>query len=109
LRRFRVNGVLNKLQNKYLARSNSRREIIYGDVHLCDITPILAMVAGSMLLALLILVIEKMYYSFKTRFKNNESVKKLNHNFNVRNQLQKRNERNLKLQAFYNRPIGYLP
>ncbi|XP_024892887.1 probable glutamate receptor, partial [Temnothorax curvispinosus] len=65
LRRFQVNGVISKLKNKYVIRDNPREEL-YGWVELNDVTPALAMVAGSMVLALFILIIEKVYYSSKT-------------------------------------------
>lgn len=112
LQRFHLNGVIGKLKNKYI-KNNLSQNITYGIVELSDITPTLTLVVGSMILAILILIIEKVYYSFKTRSKNNElkTIKKLNYNLGVRNKLQKgNNERNLKHQRFSNtRLIGYWP
>ncbi|XP_071566429.1 probable glutamate receptor [Temnothorax nylanderi] len=73
LRRFQLNGVISKLKNKYLIRDNPREVPYYGLVELSDVTPALTMLAGSMVLALLILIIERVYYSSKTRSKNNPS------------------------------------
>ncbi|XP_071566391.1 probable glutamate receptor [Temnothorax nylanderi] len=71
LRRFQLNGVISKLKNKYFIRDNPRKVPYYGLVELSDVTPALTMLAGSMVLSLLILIIEKVYYSSKTRSKNN--------------------------------------
>ncbi|XP_011880267.1 PREDICTED: probable glutamate receptor [Vollenhovia emeryi] len=111
LRQFQLNGIMSKLKNKYLIRTNSPSSIIYGLVDLSDVAPTLTMVAGSMILALLILIIEKVHYSFKTRSENNRlSVRKLSPNLGVRNKRKGANEKDLKLQGFYNtRPIGYWP
>ncbi|XP_077269827.1 uncharacterized protein LOC143901406 isoform X4 [Temnothorax americanus] len=76
LRRFQLNGVISKLKNKFLIKDNPREEL-YGGVELNDVTPALTMLAGSMVLALLILIIEKVYYSSKTRSKNNNPSRKL--------------------------------
>ncbi|XP_011694269.1 PREDICTED: glutamate receptor 3-like [Wasmannia auropunctata] len=111
LQRFQLNGVMNKLRKKYLTKNNPKT-LVNGIIDLHDIAPILTIMMGGMILALFILIIEKMYCSFKTRSKNNKLiVEKLNHNFAVRNKLRKRinDEKNLKLQEFYNRPIGYWP
>ncbi|XP_077269823.1 putative glutamate receptor [Temnothorax americanus] len=99
LRKLQLNGVIHKLKNKYHIRRNHPSGVHYGFVELSDVTPTLVMVAASMVLALLILIIEKMYYSFKTRCsKNNKlSIKKLSYNLGVRNKLRKGNERNLNL------------
>ncbi|XP_024892967.1 probable glutamate receptor [Temnothorax curvispinosus] len=99
LRKLHLNGVIHKLKNKYVIRDNHPRKVLYGYVEISDVTPALTMVAGSMVLGLLILIIEKVYYSFKTRCsKNNKlSVKKLSYNLGVRNKLRKGNERNLNL------------
>ncbi|XP_011684762.1 PREDICTED: uncharacterized protein LOC105448100 [Wasmannia auropunctata] len=113
LRRFHLNGVMDKLRNKYLR--NSRPKIyILGIVDIYDITPTLTIVVGSMILALFILLIEKKYYSFKTLSKNKESfIKKVSHNVGAKNKMRKRNdEKNLRHQEFYNKPIiyyGYWP
>lgn len=109
--------MLSKLQNKYLLRNNPARGLISGVIDITDVTPVLTLVIGSMVLAALILMIEKKYYSSKTRSKNNEEelrktrkncVNKLNRNFGVKNALQG-SERNLKLEEFYNKRliIGY--
>ncbi|XP_028046100.1 glutamate receptor 2 [Monomorium pharaonis] len=115
LRRFHLNGVMGKLRKKYLIKSVPRGKNVYGYIELSDVTPTLTIVAGSMILALIILIIEKVYYSFKIRFKNNKlSIIKCNHDFVIRNKLRKKNdvrrrEKNFKFQEFYNRPIGYWP
>lgn len=107
---------MSKLKNKHLIIRNSRNTITYGintsgEVELSDIAPTLTMVAGSMILALLILIVEKKYYSFKIRSKNKLLIKKSNYNLDIRNRLQKgNNNKNLKLQEFNNmRLIGYWP
>ncbi|XP_024879231.1 probable glutamate receptor [Temnothorax curvispinosus] len=66
LRKFQLNGVISKLKNKYHIRRNHPRGVHYGFVELSDVTPALTMLAGCMVLALLILIIEKVYYSSKT-------------------------------------------
>ncbi|XP_071642063.1 uncharacterized protein [Temnothorax longispinosus] len=71
LRKLQLNGVIHKLKNKYHIRRNHPSGVHYGLVELRDVTPTLVMVAVSMVLALLILIIEKVYYSSKTRSKNN--------------------------------------
>ncbi|XP_071566397.1 glutamate receptor ionotropic, delta-2-like [Temnothorax nylanderi] len=111
LRRFQLNGAISKLKNRYFIRDNPKEVPSYVLVELSDVTPALTMLAGSMVLALLILIIERVYYSSKTRSKNNKlPVKKLSYNLGVRNKLRKGNERNLNLQRFYNtRPIGNCP
>lgn len=115
MRRFHLNGIVSKLQNKYLSRNNRAGGLFTIQVDITDITPVLTLVVGSMVLAVLILMIEKMYYSSKIRSKNNEeeprktrknSVNKLSRNFGVKNALQG-SERNLKLEEFYNRRLTF--
>ncbi|XP_024877806.1 uncharacterized protein LOC112458416, partial [Temnothorax curvispinosus] len=49
LRRFQLNGVINKLKNKFLIRDNPNKvSLIYGLVELSDVTPALTMLAGCM-------------------------------------------------------------
>ncbi|XP_011701748.1 PREDICTED: uncharacterized protein LOC105458277 [Wasmannia auropunctata] len=98
LQRFQTNGVMNKLRNKYLPKK-SPNKMTYSTIDMNNVTPVLTIMVGSMFLALFILIIEKMYYSFKTLFKKNKlSVEKLSHNLGVKNKLQKKNdERNLQL------------
>ncbi|KYQ52733.1 Glutamate receptor, ionotropic kainate 2, partial [Trachymyrmex zeteki] len=87
LRRFQLNGVLNKLQNQNPSKIPVR-VISNFTVGIADVTPVLTIVAVNMILSLFILIIEKMYYSFKTpNSKNNKSVTKFTHNLNVRNKL----------------------
>ncbi|XP_070526456.1 probable glutamate receptor [Cardiocondyla obscurior] len=115
LRRFQLNGVMGKLKNKYLSKKlDFSGYMSYGVVDLSDITPSLTMVGASMIVALLVLIIEKGYYLYNNRSKNNKlAIKKFNYNLGVRNQLQKRNNQNLTIninQKLYNtRPIGYWP
>ncbi|XP_028045673.2 glutamate receptor ionotropic, kainate 4 [Monomorium pharaonis] len=111
LRRFQLNGIMGKLKKKFLIK-NVPSKITYHYVELNNITPILTMVAGSMVLALLILIIEKVFYSFKTQFKNNKLfIAKFSYNLNIRNKLRRENsDLKLKFKEFYNnRPIGYWP
>lgn len=72
LRRFQLNGVINRLKSKQFLRSNPPGTN-YSVVSLGDIAPTLTIVTGGMILALFILIIEKMYYFFNTWFKSNES------------------------------------
>lgn len=111
LRRFQLNGIISKLKKKYLIINNSPKQTTYGRIEISDVIPTLTMVAGSMVLALLILVIEKVHYSFKIRSENKLFIKKLNYNLSVRNRLRKgNNNRNLRLPEFNNtRLIGYWP
>ncbi|KAL6259009.1 hypothetical protein P5V15_008931 [Pogonomyrmex californicus] len=106
LRRFQLNGVINKLRNKYLVKNSAPMPII-GIVELEDTAPTLAVVAGGMILAILILIIEKMYYSFNTRYKNNVSSVMKSHNDLAVKLQKKSNERrerreSLKFREFYN-------
>lgn len=72
LRRFQLNGVINRLKSKHFLESNPPASN-YSVVSLGDIVPTLTIVTGAIVLALFILITEKMYYSFNTRFKSNES------------------------------------
>ncbi|XP_018307131.1 uncharacterized protein [Mycetomoellerius zeteki] len=97
LRRFQLNGVLNKLQNKNPSKIPMKGIIGNFTVDITDVTPVLTIVAGSMVLSLFILIIEKVYYSFKTpNSKNNESVIKFTYNLNVRNKLRKEYQKNVR-------------
>lgn len=116
LRQFQLNGIISKLKHKHLIIRNSQNTILTygintsGEIELSDIVPTLTMVAGSIILALLILIAEKIYYSFEIRSKNKLLIKKSNHNLDVRNRLRKgNNDKNLKLQLSFNntRLIGY--
>ncbi|KYN06919.1 putative glutamate receptor, partial [Cyphomyrmex costatus] len=107
LRRFQDNGILNKLQNKYPSKIPMKGIIGNFTVDITDVTPILTIVICSIALSLLVLIIEKMYYSFKTLPRNNKSVKKFTYNLNVRSKLQKEYKKNLRLQGFYNKSIDY--
>jgi hypothetical protein len=103
---------MRKLKNEYMPPIVPPSETTYENVNLQAVTPILTIVIGSMILALFVLIIEKLHYSFKTRSKNNELfIKKFSNNLKVKNKLQKRNsDLNLILKEFYyNRPFGYLP
>lgn len=72
LRRFQLNGVINKLKGKHFL-INNRLETDYNVVSLQDVTPTLTIVASNMILALFILIIEKMYHSLNIqRLKRNE-------------------------------------
>ncbi|XP_011702478.1 PREDICTED: uncharacterized protein LOC105458684 [Wasmannia auropunctata] len=87
LQRFQSNGVMNKLRDKYLAKNPSNK-MTYYVIDINDVTPVLTMIMGSMVLALFILIIEKMYYLSKFRSKNKKSsVKKLSYNLSVKNNL----------------------
>ncbi|KAG5331729.1 GRID2 protein, partial [Acromyrmex charruanus] len=104
LRRFQLNGVINKLQNKNPSKIPMKGGIGNFMVDITDVTPILTIVIGSMVLSSFVLIIEKVYYSFKTpNSKNNESITKFTYNLNVRKKLRKE----LKLQEFYNKSIDY--
>ncbi|XP_039305938.1 glutamate receptor 1-like [Solenopsis invicta] len=112
LRRFRVQGVISKLKNEHMRANVPLSETIFENVNLQAVAPILTIVIGSMILALFILIIEKLYYSFKTRSENNKLfIKKFSNNLKVKNKFQKSNiDLNLMLKEFYyNRPFGYLP
>ncbi|XP_018371879.1 PREDICTED: LOW QUALITY PROTEIN: uncharacterized protein LOC108766847 [Trachymyrmex cornetzi] len=104
LRRFQLNGVINKLRNKNPLKMPMKGLIGNFTVDITDVTPILTIVAGSTVLSLFILIIEKVYYSFKSlNSKNNESITKFTYNLNVRNKLRKE----LRLQEFYKKSIDY--
>ncbi|XP_018371881.1 PREDICTED: uncharacterized protein LOC108766848 [Trachymyrmex cornetzi] len=104
LRRFQLNGVINKLQNKNPLKMPTKGLIGNFIVDITDVTPILTIVAGSTVLSLFILIIEKVYYSFKSpNSKNNESITKFTYNLNVRNELRKE----LRLEEFYKKSIDY--
>ncbi|KAL6438183.1 hypothetical protein ACFW04_004414 [Cataglyphis niger] len=76
LRRFQLNGVINRLKRKQFLRNyNSRTN--YNVVSLGDIALTLTIVTGGIILALFILIIEKMYYFFNTRFKSNKSKNRI--------------------------------
>ncbi|KYN34710.1 Glutamate receptor delta-2 subunit [Trachymyrmex septentrionalis] len=93
LRRFQLNGVVNKLKNKNPS-TISMKSVGNFTVDITDVTPILTIVIGSTVLSLFILIIEKVYYSFKTpNFKNDESITKFTYNLNVRNKLRKEYEK----------------
>ncbi|XP_018048668.1 PREDICTED: uncharacterized protein LOC108687427 [Atta colombica] len=95
LRRFQLNGVINKLQNKNPSKIPIKGSIGNFTVDITDVTPILTIVVGSTVLSLFVLLIEKVYYSFKTpNSKNNESITKFTYNLNVRNKLRKEYEKN---------------
>ncbi|XP_039305191.1 glutamate receptor ionotropic, delta-1-like [Solenopsis invicta] len=88
LRRFRFNGILSKLENEYIPRNVPLRQTIYKNVNLQAVTPILTIVISSMILALFILIIEKLHYLFKTRSKNNELFNQtFSHNLDIKNKL----------------------
>ncbi|XP_011694273.1 PREDICTED: uncharacterized protein LOC105453773 [Wasmannia auropunctata] len=74
LQRFQLNGVMNKLRNKYHAKDppNAMTSEI---IDLNDITPILTIMIGGMILALFILIIEKMY-SLRTQIVSKNNVSK---------------------------------
>lgn len=61
LQQFKDNGVLNRLGNTFLRRSRSN-DNGYNTVTLDSIAPILAILAGGILLACFILLLEKKYY-----------------------------------------------
>lgn len=108
MRRFQLNGVINKLQNKNPSKIPIKGSIGNFTVDITDVTPILTIVVGSTVLSLFVLLIEKVYYSFKTpNSKNNESITKFTYNLNVRNKLRKEYEKNLRLKEFYNKSIDY--
>ncbi|XP_039305577.1 glutamate receptor ionotropic, delta-2-like [Solenopsis invicta] len=113
LRRFNLNGVMNKLKNEYMSPNVPFSGTVFENVSLVDVTPILTIVLGSMILALFILIFEKIYNSFKTRLEKKlfRDIKKFNNTVNIRNKLQKRNsDLNPILKKFdYSRPFGYLP
>ncbi|XP_072757012.1 probable glutamate receptor [Anoplolepis gracilipes] len=74
LRRFQLNGVINKLKNQQSFLSNNPTNTnYYSVVSLGDIALTLTIVVAGIILALFILIIEKMYYSLNIRFKSNKS------------------------------------
>ena len=103
---------MSKLKNEYMPKGIPHYDTIFVKVSVFEITPILTIVAGSMMAALFILIIEKVHDSIKTRCKNNKLfIKKFSHNLDVKNKLQNRNDdlnRILK-EFYYNRPFGYWP
>lgn len=103
---------MSKLKNEYLPKNIPHHDTIFVKVSLFEVTPILTIVAGSMMVALFILIIEKVYYSFKTRSKNNKLfIKKFSHNLDVKNKCQRKNNdlNQIFKEFYYNRPFGYWP
>lgn len=86
LRRFQLNGIINKLKNTQFLTSNL--ETNFSVVSLKDIMPTLTIVAGGIVLALCILAIEKIYYFFDIRSKKaKDQVNKSDQNIESKNQI----------------------
>ncbi|CAK9804446.1 Glutamate receptor ionotropic, delta-2 [Anthophora quadrimaculata] len=62
LQRFKDTGVLNKIRNMFLVTAKSG-ENTYATVTLRGIAPILAVLAGGILLSCFVLILEKIYYN----------------------------------------------
>ncbi|XP_011252420.2 glutamate receptor 3-like [Camponotus floridanus] len=86
LRRFQLNGVINKLKNTHFLTSNL--ETNFSVVSLKDIMPTLTIVAGGIVLGLFILAIEKIYYFFDIRSKKaKDQVNKSDQNIESKHQV----------------------
>lgn len=93
-----------------------RQKTTYNAVRLKDIVLILAMVAGGMILAVFILIIERAYYIFSSLLTSDEKrsiVRKSSKLHGRFRKKEKRSERNARLEethdASYWRPIEYRP
>lgn len=105
LQRFRNNGVMNKLKNRYLL-TNNQSKTTYEAVSLKDVALILIIITFGTLLALFILIIEKTYYIFRARYKSNK-LRIIKQNNNLGLNLQNNHVKNF--QRNYMRSIGYWP
>ncbi|EFN82437.1 Probable glutamate receptor [Harpegnathos saltator] len=112
IRRFLDNGVMSRLKEEYLSTTNPPK-VRLTQVGLRGIAPLLAMVAGGIVLGIFILMLEKAYYVFKSRRKIGLTKKRQSDR--VARKPRGRNSKvNVKLPPFYNtnyygRPIGYWP
>lgn len=110
IRRTLNNGVIYRLKGKYLSKTNPPEDK-FKEVDLWSVAPILAMLAIGIVLSIFILILEKAYYSFKNKPKNN-IIKKPNPKFNMR-QRRRNTKKNTTFKPFYGmnygKPIGYWP
>lgn len=89
---------MSRLKEKYLSRTELP-EAKPNEIGLWGIAPILAVIAGGMILGIFILTLEKAYYVCKARRKSG-FIKKPSDKVDVKLRGKSR-QRNLKLQPFY--------
>jgi len=100
LQRFKDNGIMSKLRDKHHLTINPRKT--YDTVALANVVPTLTVVAGGMILAAFIFIVEKAYYTVNRLFKSSDSfVRKSNKSLLVS---QSRGKAQRKLNAKFRAP-----
>ncbi|XP_063985287.1 glutamate receptor-like [Diachasmimorpha longicaudata] len=67
LQRFKYSGLLDRWKREYHYRKKDLPEIYHPSVHLKGITPMLGVLTAGLLIALIILVIERIFYRHRNR------------------------------------------